>query len=514
MRSSDRIRKALNRYQRKPIKQQGILGNEVGVISVPNRVDYVYVRIAGLGTIAVYNKRVPLILDLPVDVGYDPLEPKNFQVLNIHRYPQGGGRGLVDVSTILHGKTHNWAGIDPVFLEKRQLMPLRPTPIGGMGLYVTREVAYYDDRSVSVTGQQFDLTPYVPATGSLMVLIYKDVDEIVKIQTGGVLKDIFSLTIADAPQAYPGTVPIALVRLYGGQTGIAEGISDTDLVDIRPLFSPTPLTGTVDSNAIHVNVANEISTLTDKASPVDADLLIIEDSADSGAKKKIQIGNLPGGAGGAPTDAKYVTTAADGALSAEIVIPGLAGSPDVIGVGGTGTSHEYDAGDSEPTWTGSTPAVHVINTDVPSHYHIQMQSNTETFGLYSWTPGANVAFDIRMKLSLDHNSNAPAVALMVANSDNSIRFLAQLQSGAIYAYSYSGGYASLGTLPYYTYVTYLRITRDSSNNYTFYFSYDGHGWLTFATANNATAIAKIGFRIAMTNANANNIYIDWLRSSV
>lgn len=244
MRSSEKIRRTLNKYQRKPNPQQGILGNEVGTIVVPNRIDYVYVRVAGLGTIAVYNKRVPLILDLPVDVGYDPLEPKNFQVLNIHRYPQGGGRSLVDATTILHGSTHNWAGIDPVFIEKRQLMPLRPTPMGGMNIYVTREVTYYDDNAVLVTGQQLNLAPYVPATGSWLVLLYKDVDEIIRISTGGILKDIFSLSLDDAPQAYPGTVPIALVRLYGGQTGIAEGYQDTDLIDVRQLFSPIDLTGT------------------------------------------------------------------------------------------------------------------------------------------------------------------------------------------------------------------------------------------------------------------------------
>lgn len=252
MKSSQRIKRVLNKYQRKPITQQGILGNEVGVIAVPNRTDYVYVRIAGMNALPVYNKRVPLILDLPVDVGYDPLEPKNFQVLNIHRYPQGGGRGLVDVATILHGKTHNWAGIDPVYIEKRQLMPLRPTPMGGMNLYVTREVTYYDDKAVVVTGQQLDLASYVPATGSWLVLIYKDTDELVKVSTGGALKDIFTLSLSDAPQAYPGTVPIALIRLYGGQSGIAEGYNDTDIIDVRQLFSPIDLTGTGGAGGGHV----------------------------------------------------------------------------------------------------------------------------------------------------------------------------------------------------------------------------------------------------------------------
>lgn len=53
-----------------------------------------------------------------------------------------------------------------------------------------------------------------------------------------------------------------------------------------------------DPNAIHKNVAGEISTVAEKASPVSADLLLIEDSADSNNKKRVQIGNLPGGGGG------------------------------------------------------------------------------------------------------------------------------------------------------------------------------------------------------------------------
>lgn len=54
-------------------------------------------------------------------------------------------------------------------------------------------------------------------------------------------------------------------------------------------------TGGTDNDAIHDNVAGEIAALTEKVSPASADLLIIEDSADSNNKKKVQIGNLPGG---------------------------------------------------------------------------------------------------------------------------------------------------------------------------------------------------------------------------
>lgn len=50
-----------------------------------------------------------------------------------------------------------------------------------------------------------------------------------------------------------------------------------------------------DANAIHDDESGEIAALTEKTTPVSADLLIIEDSAASNVKKKVQVGNLPGG---------------------------------------------------------------------------------------------------------------------------------------------------------------------------------------------------------------------------
>ena len=57
--------------------------------------------------------------------------------------------------------------------------------------------------------------------------------------------------------------------------------------------------GGTDADAIHDNVANEITAIAEKASPVNADVLVIEDSAASYAKKKVQITNLPAGTPGA-----------------------------------------------------------------------------------------------------------------------------------------------------------------------------------------------------------------------
>jgi len=50
-----------------------------------------------------------------------------------------------------------------------------------------------------------------------------------------------------------------------------------------------------DVDAIHDNVASEISAITAKGSPTSADFILIEDAADSNNKKRITIGDLPGG---------------------------------------------------------------------------------------------------------------------------------------------------------------------------------------------------------------------------
>jgi microcystin-dependent protein len=50
--------------------------------------------------------------------------------------------------------------------------------------------------------------------------------------------------------------------------------------------------GGTDADAIHDNVAQEIQAITAKAAPVSADVLVIEDSADSWNKKSLEIGEL------------------------------------------------------------------------------------------------------------------------------------------------------------------------------------------------------------------------------
>lgn len=68
-----------------------------------------------------------------------------------------------------------------------------------------------------------------------------------------------------------------------------------------------------DADAIHDNVSGEIDAISEKATPVDADVLLIEDSEDTFAKKKVEIGNLPSSGGG---DADAIHDNVDGEIDA------------------------------------------------------------------------------------------------------------------------------------------------------------------------------------------------------
>jgi len=61
--------------------------------------------------------------------------------------------------------------------------------------------------------------------------------------------------------------------------------------------------GNVTDDAQLKRAAGDFATFTEKTTPASADLVLIEDSAAAGAKKKIQVGNLPGGGG---TDANAI----------------------------------------------------------------------------------------------------------------------------------------------------------------------------------------------------------------
>ena len=106
-----------------------------------------------------------------------------------------------------------------------------------------------------------------------------------------------------------------------------------------------------DTTAIHTDTAAEISTITEKVAPVGADILVLEDSAAAFAKRRVQLTNLPTGAGN---------------LAAVLALGNLTGNNSIefsgtslgitttAGSGGAGKTLNIASGAGDGLFTGGT----------------------------------------------------------------------------------------------------------------------------------------------------------------
>jgi len=109
-------------------------------------------------------------------------------------------------------------------------------------------------------------------------------------------------------QTFAGITPSANVQSLLGAADYAAmktllAIAQSDITDLVH----------TDTAAWHISTSNELSGTSEKASPVSGDWVLIEDSESSGAKKKAQLGNLPAGTG---TDAAAIHDNVSGEIHA------------------------------------------------------------------------------------------------------------------------------------------------------------------------------------------------------
>jgi hypothetical protein len=249
----------------------------------------------------------------------------------------------------------------------------------------------------------------------------------------------------------------------------------------------------------------------------DPDPTTAEEALDSLADQVDTLTGLVGG--GAPDTANYIVGVASAGLSAETVIPGLRGSPDIAGAAGGGIDEEYDTTSTGLTWS-SAPAVEDSNTTALSHLYVLSNDTSERFGFRSWSPAGT--FDVRCKIALfsDHATNNRAIGMMVADAGNTNRILIGLaQAGltiTLQSYTYTGGvYTSLHTATTLNYnEVYLRMARDGSNNISFYYSVNGLAWIKRAVPSFTFTPTQVGFRMAADASGDYGFYCDWLRTDV
>lgn len=211
----------------------GQLGNGLGVVAVPGRNNFVYVRVAGFVE-EVYNSRVQADNDMPVIVGYDPAQPKLYQVLTTRMSSTGTASGGY-APAIRYQWMATGGGQDPLFVDKRQLLPKRIGPGGGMLLRVMRDIVWTGTAWAVLDTQTADLTSYVPtnASAALYVLVTLNTSGAV-VLTAGAETTVALLALTDIPAVPPETTEVlGAVRVYTGQTAIQEFRTNTDVVDLR-----------------------------------------------------------------------------------------------------------------------------------------------------------------------------------------------------------------------------------------------------------------------------------------
>ena len=148
----------------------------------------------------------------------------------------------------------------------------------------------------SLTVEEQDASPSVPDVNTIKFPNGSVTDD-----GGGIVSVAISATDSAAIHDNIAAEISAITEKVTPISGDFLLIEDSAAADVknRVQIGNLPGAGGTDADAIHDNVAGEIVLITEKATPVSADVIVIEDSAAANAKKRVQIGNLPG-------DGRYV----------------------------------------------------------------------------------------------------------------------------------------------------------------------------------------------------------------
>lgn len=227
------------------------------------------------------------------------------------------------------------------------------------------------------------------------------------------------------------------------------------------------------------------------------------------------------GGGGAPTTSKYVTSAADGTLSAEIVIPGMAGSVDIAGGGGSDDEFDQNTSGTPSGWTAFN-APDTVNTQTLSQLYLKANAaaGDNIKGIYKAVP--SIPFTVTAKMNdffVKANYTGAGLMLLDGTPTKLLTIGAAMNVTERYGgtnwtnkTTVSGG---AGT----DYVctpwpnTYLRFVVNSSSNIDLYVSRGGRVWRSLGLAFNPSfTVANVGLYVNSNNASdAGEAYFDWIR---
>ena len=179
-------------------------------------------------------------------------------------------------------------------------------------------------------------------------------------------------------------------------TSPAEANIDALYNTVRGYIDVSSAGGGTDADAVHVNVASEISAITSKGTPTTSDFLLIEDAADSNNKKKITIGDIP-----ASTDATAIHNNVANEITAITEKTTVANIDEFIiedsGASFVKKSIKRKAIINPISLTTASTATLTVNSDVNDFVVVTAQASALTIAAPTGTPVEGQKLIIRLK---------------------------------------------------------------------------------------------------------------------
>lgn len=282
--------------------------------------------------------------------------------------------------------------------------------------------------------------------------------------------------------------------------------------------------GGYDEHAFHDNEDSEFYALDEVTSPSYGDLAVIEYWAASYAKRKIKLENLGmggAGGGGAPTDATYVVTSANGTLSAEIIRPQLAQYfRETPPTSANAKDDEFDDESFDTgKWTQSGTFTTLSETSLPGYLYMDINGGASNAQAYIYQTPPSLPFTIEIKAHALFKANFSLGGIYIYQDGSNEAIFGFIHNSRLRWWGKALGSdrydISRYVNNYDTGPAFIRVTTPSSIPGTYTVEYSNHGllWQTVYSGSLNLTPSRIGIALHPNSGSYAKFLVEYFRVS-